>query len=237
MGLIVQPRPADMGRRRMLEEFFFDRVPVEPGDGAQPPGIRGAGPALGLPLAGEGLDVRAADREQVQGTGAAPGGELAQVQRVRFAGQPAVPGQEPGQGEPFGIAECRWMGTRAVVVAVIGYLPVRAETEGDRASRSPSNDKVTTVKPPCPSRHVTTCSRAEPNSAPGSIRDRRFRAGGDGAERKASGAQIVLFGAPRCISALMAPVRRLLRSSSHSRDSAMLCSGPWARLPARRFPR
>jgi len=47
----------------------------------------------------------AADGEQVQGAGAAPGGELAQVQRVRVAGQAAVPGQEPGEREPFGVGE------------------------------------------------------------------------------------------------------------------------------------
>jgi hypothetical protein len=50
-------------------------------------------------------------------------------------------------------------------------------------------------------------------------------------------AQIVLFSAPRYINALMAPVRRLLRSSSHSRDSAMLCNEAMSRLSARRFPR
>jgi len=52
--------------------------------------------------------------EQGQGAGAVPGGELAQVQRVRFTGQTTVPGQEPGEGEPFGVGEgswrARWMG-------------------------------------------------------------------------------------------------------------------------------
>ena len=50
----------------------------------------------------------AADGEQVQGAGAAPGGERAQVQCVRVAGQAAVSSQEPGEGEPFGVAEC-WL--------------------------------------------------------------------------------------------------------------------------------
>jgi hypothetical protein len=76
----------------MLEELFFNRVPVEPGDGAQPAGNGGTGTAPGFQVAGEAFDVGAADGEQVQGASAAPGGELAQVQRVGFAGQPAVPG-------------------------------------------------------------------------------------------------------------------------------------------------
>jgi hypothetical protein len=85
----------------VLQEFFLDRVLVEPGDGAQPPSDGGAGPAPGFQCAGKGFDVGTTDGEQVQGTGAAPGGELAQVERVRLAGQAA----EPGESEPFGVAE------------------------------------------------------------------------------------------------------------------------------------
>jgi hypothetical protein len=36
--LIVQAGTADMSGRGMVQEFFFDRVLVEPGDRAQPPG-------------------------------------------------------------------------------------------------------------------------------------------------------------------------------------------------------
>jgi hypothetical protein len=93
--------------RGVVEEFFFDGVPVKPGDGAQPPGDGGAGPAAGFHLAGERLDVGAADREQRQGPGAAPAAELAQVERVSLAGQAAVPGKEPGEREPLGIGEGR----------------------------------------------------------------------------------------------------------------------------------
>jgi hypothetical protein len=57
--------------------------------------------------AGEAFDIGAADREQVQGPAAAPAGELAQVQGLCVAGQAAVAGQEPGEGEPFSIGECR----------------------------------------------------------------------------------------------------------------------------------
>ena len=85
----------------MLQEFFFDGVPVEPGDSAQPPGDGRAGPAAGFQLSGEAFDVGAPDGEQVQGAGPAPGGELAQVQGAGLAGQAAVSGQEPGEGEPL----------------------------------------------------------------------------------------------------------------------------------------
>jgi len=107
MRLIIQPRTPDGGGRGVLEELFFDSVFVEPHDGAQPPGHGGAGAASDFQVAGEAFDVGAADGEQGQGAKAAPGGELAQVQRARFARQPAVPGQEPGEGESFRLAERR----------------------------------------------------------------------------------------------------------------------------------
>jgi hypothetical protein len=86
MGLIVQPRTADVGSRGVIQEFLFDGVLVEAGDGGQPPGDGGAGTSLGFQLAGEAFDVGAADREQAQGAGPAPAGELAQVQGVGLAG-------------------------------------------------------------------------------------------------------------------------------------------------------
>jgi len=48
----------------MLQELFFDRVLVEPGDGTQPPRDGGAGAAVGFEAAGEAFDVAAADGEQ-----------------------------------------------------------------------------------------------------------------------------------------------------------------------------
>jgi hypothetical protein len=56
-------------------------------------------------FAGEGLDVRAADREQRKRPCPAPAAELAQVEGVGLAGQAAVPGQEPGQREPLRVGE------------------------------------------------------------------------------------------------------------------------------------
>ena len=66
VGLVVQPGPADVHGRGMVEEFFLDGVPVEPGDGAQPAGDGGPGPAAGFQVAGEALDVGAAGLEQAQ---------------------------------------------------------------------------------------------------------------------------------------------------------------------------
>jgi hypothetical protein len=50
----------------------------------------------GLEVAGEQLDVGAADGEQPQLPLAAPGGELAQVQGVGLPGLAGVTGQESG---------------------------------------------------------------------------------------------------------------------------------------------
>ena len=105
VGLVVHPRPPDVGGWRVLQELLLDRVLAGPGDSGQPAGDRGAGPSPGLQVAGEAFDVAAADGEQGQGTGAAPGSELAQVEGVGVAGQAAVSGQVPGEGEPFGIGE------------------------------------------------------------------------------------------------------------------------------------
>src|SRR6266700_1956483 len=105
MGLVIQPRPSHVSGRGMVQELFLDRVPVEPGNGTQPAGDGRAGAAPGLEFSGEAFDVGAADREQRQGAGAAPGGELAQVHRVGLSCQSAVSGQEPGEGEPFWVGE------------------------------------------------------------------------------------------------------------------------------------
>ncbi len=86
VGFIVGPRPADVGCRGMVEQVFLDRVPVQAGDGGQPAGDGGAGPSGSFEVAGEQLDVSTARREQAQLPLAAPGGELAQIQRVSLPG-------------------------------------------------------------------------------------------------------------------------------------------------------
>jgi hypothetical protein len=60
--------------------------------------------SLDFQVAGEAFDADAADPEQRQGTGTAPGGELTQIQHVSLSCQAAVPGQR----EPSGITEC-WL--------------------------------------------------------------------------------------------------------------------------------
>jgi len=48
MGLVIHPRSADMRGRRAGEQFFLHGVPVEPGNGGQPPGDPGASPSPGF---------------------------------------------------------------------------------------------------------------------------------------------------------------------------------------------
>jgi len=48
--LIVQPRAADVRSQGMIQQLFLDRVAVEPGRGAQPPGDGGPRPAVGFQM-------------------------------------------------------------------------------------------------------------------------------------------------------------------------------------------
>jgi hypothetical protein len=60
---IAKSRPAGppyVSGRGMVQQVLLHRVPVEPGDGAQPAGDGGPCAAAGLQVAGEALDVRAA---------------------------------------------------------------------------------------------------------------------------------------------------------------------------------
>ena len=91
----------------MLKQLFLHRVPVESRDRAQAAGDGRPGAAAGFHVPGETLDVRAARLEQAQVTLLAPGRVLAQVQRVRLAGQAGVTGQEPSQGKAFRLGEHR----------------------------------------------------------------------------------------------------------------------------------
>ena len=94
--LVIQPGPADVGGRRVAEEFFLDGVAVETRDGAEPARHRRAGTAAGFQITGEVLDVRAAGGEQAQVMLLAPAGVLAQVQLIGLTGQAAVSGEKPG---------------------------------------------------------------------------------------------------------------------------------------------
>jgi hypothetical protein len=84
------------------------------------------------------------------------------------------PGGSAGRSRS-GITEHWLAAARAavVVMAVIGYPLVRAETERPGQPR-PQQRKATTVKPSCTSRYVTRHGRAEPSAAPGNATDRRL---------------------------------------------------------------
>jgi hypothetical protein len=146
--LIIQPRPPHMGRRGVIQEFFLDRVLVEPRDSAQPPGNGRPRPPSCFQVPGKAFDAGPADREQVQGAGTAPAGELAQVQGIRVTGQAAVACQEPGEREPLGVGENGWIVASAVdgAAVVIGHLPAGLEP-GAWARPGPSDSTETHRKP------------------------------------------------------------------------------------------
>jgi hypothetical protein len=77
--VVIQPGPADMGGRGVIQQLFLDGVLVEPGDRAQPARDRGPGTAPGLQIPGEALDVRPAGNGQPDTVLVAPVSELAQV--------------------------------------------------------------------------------------------------------------------------------------------------------------
>ena len=60
VGLIIKAGPPDVRSGCVIEEFFLDGVPVEPGDCAQPPRDGGPGAAASFQIPGEALNVGAA---------------------------------------------------------------------------------------------------------------------------------------------------------------------------------
>ncbi len=70
-----------------------------------PSGDGGPGPAQGLEVAGEALDVAPAHAEERQALFCAPSGELAQVKGVGVSGQARVATQEPSQGQGLDVGE------------------------------------------------------------------------------------------------------------------------------------
>jgi hypothetical protein len=111
---------------------------------------------------------RTADGEQDHGAGATPAGELAQVQRIGVAGQPAVPGQEPGEASRSGSVKAGWMVTRAVdrAVVVIGHLPAGLRP-GRLGQRVPAIERKPNVSFSSRSLHVTDRRNLERGQPPG----------------------------------------------------------------------
>jgi hypothetical protein len=103
--LIIQPRPANVHRWRVIQQAFFDGVVVQAGDRAQPPRDRCSCPAEVLEMTGERFDVVTTDREQGDPPVVAPPSELAKIQRVRLTGQPRVAAQESRQRSGLGVVE------------------------------------------------------------------------------------------------------------------------------------
>ncbi len=98
MGLVVDPGTAHVHRRRVVQELLLHGVTVEAGHGAKTTADGRPSTSLGLKLTAKALDVGSARREQVGAVAGAPGQELAQVQGVGVSGEPAVAGQEAGEG-------------------------------------------------------------------------------------------------------------------------------------------
>jgi hypothetical protein len=132
----------------MLQELLLDGVLAEPGDDAQPPGGAGAAPRFQFP--GEGLEVGAADREQRERPGAAPAGELAQVEGVGLAGQAAVTRQEPGERESLGISEHRLDRDKGRGVGRGSHRDTSGDSRnpGGRAAADPSDERCPQRTPP-----------------------------------------------------------------------------------------
>ncbi len=99
VGLVVDPWAADIDCGRVGDESFLFGVAVEAGHGAESPGDRGRRPTLGFELTAEGLDVASSDLEQLEAAPPAEGDELAEIQRVRVAGEAPIAAEEPGESD------------------------------------------------------------------------------------------------------------------------------------------
>jgi hypothetical protein len=92
---------------------------------------------------------RACGMEQADVALLAPGGELAQVQRVGLAGQAVVASQETSQRQPFGLVNTGSATAITVdgdeVVVVIGHLPGLAETRKAGPAKAPAVDEDPTL--------------------------------------------------------------------------------------------
>jgi len=105
--LVIDPRTADVYRRRVFDHAFFLRVPVEPDDRAQPASDRCPRLAAVFEIAGEAFDVDPADLEQTVLALPVPRRELAQIQRVGVTGEAAIAGEETKQSRLLGLTHYR----------------------------------------------------------------------------------------------------------------------------------
>lgn len=100
-GLVVDLRAAKVHCRVAGDDLFLLAVPVEAGQGGQPPGHGGGHQPLFLHPPAEQFQVGPADVEQAQVRLPAPSREQAQVGGVAGPGVPPVGGQEPGHRARF----------------------------------------------------------------------------------------------------------------------------------------
>ena len=105
MRLVVQSGPADMGRRRPLEQALLFGVAVETRDRAEATSDSCSSAPTRFEVAGEALDVSPPGAEQAQVVLGAPGDELAQVKGIGLTGQSSVAGKVRRQRVPLSVGE------------------------------------------------------------------------------------------------------------------------------------
>ena len=155
VGLVVDPRSADVHRRGVLDEAFLLGVAVEPDDRAQPAGDGGPGLAALFEVASEALDVDPADVEQTVVVFPAPGGELAQIEGVGVAGEATVAGQESEHRHPLDVAAL--VGTRDAVVGVWTWVGSSLQSWPETQPRTQQAPGRRGHDATVPSRALPTC--------------------------------------------------------------------------------
>jgi hypothetical protein len=134
----------------MLQEFFLDRVLVEPGDGAQPPGDGRPGAAPGFQLPGEDSMSarRTANKPRQRSRRRVVNWRKSSAYASRVS--PQYPARYPARASRSGSVKAGWIVVRAVdgAAVVIGHLPAglgpswasRAAPSGEtEAQRKPSS--------------------------------------------------------------------------------------------------
>jgi len=85
----------------VVEQLFLHGVPIEAGNGADPSGDCCPRSAPGFHVPAEAFDISRPRLERAQTVLLTPRHVLAQIQRIRVAGQTAVAGEEPRQRGPL----------------------------------------------------------------------------------------------------------------------------------------